>query len=150
MRCRLLVGNQLGSHSRRKPGSTHRRPRASRNGSRLSPGMRCFGLQAAAFMFGLLASAGPAGAETAPLRLMRPLDLVALPLLVMEHEHLIERTAEAMGLGIVTVTWSTPGKTNAIEALAAGDSDLVAADLAPFLVAADATAGTPTEVRGLG
>jgi NitT/TauT family transport system substrate-binding protein len=97
--------------------------------------------------------AGPAFAETSEVRLLRPLDLVALPLLVMEHEHLIERTAEAMGLGTVTVTWSAPGSPgplDPIQALAAGDSDLVAADLAPFLLAADATAGTPQEVRALG
>jgi NitT/TauT family transport system substrate-binding protein len=104
----------------------------------------------AALLVAALALAPPARAETAALRLSRPLDLVALPLLVMEHEHLIERVAEAMGLGTVTVAWSAPGTTGPIEALAAGDSDLVAADLAPFLVAADATTGTPQEVRALG
>ena len=98
----------------------------------------------------LLALGQPALAESAQLRLMRPLDLVALPLLVVEHEHLIERTAEAMGLGSVSVIWSAPGQTSPIEALATGASDLVAADLAPFLLAADATAGTPEEVRALG
>jgi NitT/TauT family transport system substrate-binding protein len=109
------------------------------------------------------ASASPARAETAELRLQRPLDLVALPLLIMEHEHLIERTAEAMGLGTVTVVWSAPGSApgktdppgppgsiDPIEALAAAQSDLVAVDLAPFLLAADATIGTPDEVRALG
>jgi NitT/TauT family transport system substrate-binding protein len=111
---------------------------------------------AAAFFLAALVSALPAHAETAELRLRRPLDLVALPLLVMEHEHLIERTAEAMGLGAVTVIWSSPGNTgplgppDPIAALAAGESDLVAADLAPFLLAADATAGTPGEIRALG
>src|SRR5712691_7364161 len=103
-----------------------------------------------ALLLAAIAAARPAGAETAELRLMRPLDLVALPLLVVEHEHLIERTAEAMGLGTVTVIWSAPGQNSPIEALAAGASDLVAADLAPFLLAADATAGTPEEVRALG
>jgi len=98
----------------------------------------------------LLASVQSAGADTSELRLQRPLDLVALPLLVMEHDHLIERTAEAMGLGSVTVIWSGPGPAGPIEALGAGASDLVAADLAPFLLGADATAGTPGEVRALG
>jgi NitT/TauT family transport system substrate-binding protein len=120
----------------------------------------------AGFLFALVASAYPARAETAELRLQRPLDLVALPLLIMEHEHLIERTAEAMGLGTVTVMWitpgSVPGKTDPsgssgpsgsldpIQALAAAESDLVAVDLAPFLLAADAAAGTPGEIRALG
>lgn len=89
-------------------------------------------------------------AETAELRLQRPLDLVSLPLMVMEREHLIERTAEAMGLDTIKVTWSAPGQNGAIEPLAAGESDLVAADLAPFILAADATAGTAGEVRALG
>jgi NitT/TauT family transport system substrate-binding protein len=101
-------------------------------------------------MVALLTGAPGARGENAELRVVRPLDLIALPLLVMEHEHLIERIAEAMGLGTVKVIWSAPGKTGAIDTLIAGDSDLVAADLVPFLLAADATAGTPQEVRALG
>jgi len=116
--------------------------------------MRCYGFLVAAFivvaLVALISVARSARAETAELRLLRPLDLVQLPLLVMEHEHLIERTADAMGLGTVRVIWSAPGQAGPIEALSAGDSDLVAVDLAPFLLAADATAGTPGEVRALG
>jgi sulfonate transport system substrate-binding protein len=104
----------------------------------------------AALLIAAIGTIRPAGAETAEVRLMRPLDLVALPLLVMEHEHLIERTAEGMGLGAVTMIWSAPGQSGPIEALSTGASDLAAADLAPFLLAADATAGTPEEVRALG
>jgi len=112
-----------------------------------------FGVPAAAFLIALLASVPHARAETLELRLRRPLDLVALPLLVMEHEHLIERTAEAMGLGTITVTWSAPGPPGSIDpiqALATGESHLVAADLASFLLAADETAGTSGEIRALG
>ena len=94
--------------------------------------------------------ARPVQAETSQVRLLRPLDLVALPLLVMEHEHLIERVAEAMGLGAVTVTWNTPVESDPLTTLTAGNSDLVAVDLAPFLLAADQTAGTAQEVRALG
>lgn len=121
--------------------------------SRRKPGLRGDGrigaALAAIFVFVLLPGA-PALADGLTVRLLRPLDLVALPLLVMEHEHLIERVAEAMGLGGVTVAWSAPGKTGPLEALAAGESDLAAADLAPFLFAAEATAGTAQEVRALG
>jgi len=105
---------------------------------------------AAALLLMALGMILPANAETGQVRLLRPLDLVALPLLVMEHEHLIERTAEAMGLGSVNVIWNAPGEGDPLASLAAGDSDLVAADLAPFLLAADATAGTAQEVRALG
>jgi NitT/TauT family transport system substrate-binding protein len=112
--------------------------------------MRCWGILATAFLVAATAAATPSSAETAELRVQRPPELAALPLLVMEHEHLIERTAEAMGLGVVRVTWSAPGKTGAVAALAGGESDLAAVDLAPFLLAADATAGTPDEVRAVG
>ncbi|HVC57560.1 MAG TPA: hypothetical protein VND95_16535, partial [Stellaceae bacterium] len=84
----------------------------------------------------------------AAVRVSRPLDLVALPLIVMQHEHLIERVAEAMGLGRVSVIWTAPDKAGPLAALA--DNDLVAADLAPFLLAADATFGKPQAVRALG
>jgi NitT/TauT family transport system substrate-binding protein len=107
-------------------------------------------VRAVAALLSLALLAAPAAAATGEVRVLRPLDLVALPLLVMEHEHLIERTAEAMGLGAVTVTWRAPGTADPLAALAAGDSDVVAADLAPFLAAADATTGTPQEARGLG
>jgi NitT/TauT family transport system substrate-binding protein len=96
-----------------------------------------------------IAAAQPAFADGA-LRVTRPLDLVALPLLVMEHEHLIERVAEAMGLGTLTVSWSTPGETDPLTALAADTSDLITVDLAPFILAADASGGVPGEVRALG
>lgn len=104
---------------------------------------------AAALLLGALSLARPALAETA-LRVLRPIDLSALPLLVMEHEHLIERTAEAMGLGELGVKWSTPGSGDATAALAGGQADLAMADMAPFLVAADAGAGSPAELRALG
>jgi NitT/TauT family transport system substrate-binding protein len=89
-------------------------------------------------------------ADSAPLRLLRPADLSALPLFVMEHERLIERTAEAMGLRGLRVTWSTPGPADAIEALTAGQADLVFAELVPFLIAADAGVGMPAEIRAIG
>ena len=81
---------------------------------------------------------------------MRPLDLAALPLIVMEHEHLIERTAEAMGLGPVTVAWHAPDGRGPLAALADNRADLAMVDLAPFLVAADANADATGAVRALG
>ena len=109
---------------------------------------RIWAALAASLLVAIVMSARLALADSA-LLLSRPLDLVALPLLIMEHDHLIERVADAMGLGTVTVTWSTPGNKDPLDALANGESDLVAADLAPFLLAAEATAGTAQEVRGL-
>lgn len=103
---------------------------------------------AVAWLLAALLAGRPAAADTA-VRVSRPLDLTALPLLVMQHEHLIERVAEAMGLGAVTVAWTNPGNSEPIDALTS-DSDLVATDLASLLLAADGRAGKPDEVRALG
>ncbi len=92
----------------------------------------------------------PALADPVELRILRPLDLTTLPLLIMQHEHLIERTAEAMAVAGVTVTWAAPENMPPLGALMSGKNDLVAADLVPFLLAADATTGTPGEIKALG
>jgi NitT/TauT family transport system substrate-binding protein len=111
--------------------------------------MRCrIGAVIAALWLGALASAGSTAAETR-LRLWRPVDLAALPLLIVEHEKLIEKEADSRGLGRVAITWSVPGKSGALEALDSGEIDGATADLVPFLVAADAGAGTPRELRAL-
>jgi NitT/TauT family transport system substrate-binding protein len=90
-------------------------------------------------------------AETDTVRLVRVLDLSALPLLIMEHERLIERTAEAMGLGKVAVSWRAPDKGDPIDELAAGQAGFAASDLIPFLVAAEADpGGGAAAIRALG
>ena len=68
-----------------------------------------------AALLAAIALASPALPE-APLRITRPLDLVALPLLIMEHEHLVERVVEAMGLGPITVAWSNAAEARPLEA----------------------------------
>jgi NitT/TauT family transport system substrate-binding protein len=97
-----------------------------------------------------MASAGRLHAETATVRLLRAIDLSALPLLIMEHEQLIERTAEAMGLGQVTVSYRAPVKPEPIDELIAGQADFAVADLVPFLVAASADRGNGATIRALG
>ncbi|MGE0260139.1 MAG: ABC transporter substrate-binding protein [Alphaproteobacteria bacterium] len=89
-------------------------------------------------------------AETRTVRLLRPVDLSALPLLVMQHERLIERTAEAMGLGQVAVSWRAPEKAAPGEALAAGQVDFTTIDLVPFLAVATAEPGNGAAIRALG
>lgn len=108
---------------------------------------------AAGLLAALLFAGRPEAAE--PLRILRPVDLGALPLLVMEHEHLIERTAEAMGLGEVKVSWGAIGAPSAtapadpLAAIARGQADLAMSELVPFVAAADANSGTPGELRAL-
>ena len=109
---------------------------------------RCWSAIAAGLLFATTAL-GAAAAEPAEVRVLRAIDLASLPLLVIEHEKLIEKEAEARGLPPVKLRWSAPGKTGPIEALAAGQSDIAAVDIAPFLIAADTTAGKPQDVRAL-
>ena len=112
--------------------------------------MRRRTLLRAALAAAALGSPRPLRAEAGALRLVRPVDLLTLPLLVMEHERLIERTAEAMGLGEIAVLWRSPGTAVPIAELAAGRADFATADLVPFLVAAAAGGSGSAAVRALG
>jgi len=91
----------------------------------------------------------PGLAETDTVRILRPVDLATLPLLIAEHDKLIEKQAEKRGLKPPTIRWSTPDKTGPLDALAGGQADLVATEIVPFLIAAETTANKPQQVRGL-
>ena len=93
--------------------------------------------------------AHPAGAEVGEVRIVRPMDLSALPLLVIEHDKLIEKQTEIMGLGSVAVRWIAPGKSSAPETIAAGQADLAALELAPFVAVWDERAGTSQELHAM-
>jgi NitT/TauT family transport system substrate-binding protein len=93
--------------------------------------------------------AQPGHAETDTLRILRPIDLAALPLLIAEHEKLIEKQAEARGLKAPAIRWSAPGKTGPLDSLTAGQADVAATEIVPFLLAGEANTGTPQQVRGI-
>lgn len=97
----------------------------------------------------LLAATGLARAEAGEVRLMRHFDLADLPLLVVEQRKLIEKQAEIMGLGAVTVRWAEPGKSGEGEALGSGQTDIASIDLAAFAAAWDEKTGSPQEIRAL-
>jgi NitT/TauT family transport system substrate-binding protein len=88
-------------------------------------------------------------ASAAELRVQRSTDLANLPLLIVEREHLIEKHADMRGLGDIAVLWLKPGKGPAAEAVAAGEVDFAAIDLAAFVAAWDERLGTAQEVRAL-
>jgi len=92
--------------------------------------------------------ARPGHAETDALRILRPIDLAALPLLIAEHEKLIEKQAEARGLKGPAIRWSAPGKTGPLDSLTAGQADLAVTEIVPFLLAGE-KAGAPEQLRGL-
>jgi NitT/TauT family transport system substrate-binding protein len=99
---------------------------------------------------GLTLLARGAAADPAGVRIMRSTDLAALPLIVAEHDHLIEKQAQARGLGGVSVQWLAPGSGPPIDAVLNGQADLVASlDLADFVAAWDERSGTPQEIRAL-
>lgn len=112
--------------------------------------MRRAGVAIALLLAAVFAAGSPAAADTTALRIMRPLDIDALPLVVMEHEHLIERAAQSMGLGSVTVTWAVPDKGGIPTTLGDGRADLAMVDLVPFLIAADAGPGAGTRLQAIG
>src|SRR5437763_12307578 len=93
--------------------------------------------------------AQPGHAETDTLRILRPIDLAALPLLIAEHEKLIEKQAEARGHKAPAIRWSAPGKTGPLDSLTAGQADVAATEIVPFLLGAEARTGTPPQARGL-
>jgi NitT/TauT family transport system substrate-binding protein len=96
------------------------------------------------------ATVRPAIADVATLRVVVPTDLAALSLIVAAHDHLVEKQAEARGLGAVTVQWLMPNGGNPIDQLLNGQADVVATtDLVGFLLAWDEHDGTPQEIRGL-
>ena len=57
---------------------------------------------------------------------MRSTDLAALPLIVIEHQHLIEKQAQARGLGAITVEWQNPASGNPLDGALRGKTDFVA------------------------
>lgn len=88
-------------------------------------------------------------AETDTLRILRPIDLAALPLLIAEHEKLIEKAAEKAGINALTIKWSAPGKSGPLDALAAGQADVAAGEIVPFLIATEASTDKTAPVRAL-
>jgi NitT/TauT family transport system substrate-binding protein len=100
-------------------------------------------------MMMLIGVVQPGHAETDTLRILRPLDVASLPLLIAEHEKLIEKQAEARGLKLSAIRWTPPGKTGPLDSLTGGQADLAVTDIVPFLLAIEAKGDTPQQVRGI-
>jgi NitT/TauT family transport system substrate-binding protein len=109
------------------------------------------GAIAGVLLLAVAALGRPAAAADAPtLRISRGFDLAELPLIVAEHEHLIEKQAIARNLGQVTVQWLPPGNLPVADSLAQNQADIATGiDLAIYVAAWDERAGTPQEIRAL-
>jgi NitT/TauT family transport system substrate-binding protein len=98
----------------------------------------------------LLTAGGPTAraAEPETLRVAMQFGIAYLPLIVMEHDHLWEAKAHALGTDI-TVDYRQLGGGAALnDALLSGSVDLVAGGTAPMLVAWDRTVGS-FNVKGI-
>jgi NitT/TauT family transport system substrate-binding protein len=92
----------------------------------------------------------PAHAEIDEISIARGFAIPHLPLMIMEHEKLIEKHAAALGRPGVTVAWSSIGGGAVMnDALLAGSLTFGVAGPPPIITLWAKTRGTPLEVRGL-
>ncbi|MDP4022390.1 ABC transporter substrate-binding protein [Methylobacterium sp. NEAU 140] len=86
-------------------------------------------------------------AEVNEVRITRQPSIVYLPLVVMQEAKLLEKQAEAAGLGPLKVTWTTMNSGGAsTDALLAGNIDMVTSGCSNLLLLWDRTKG---EVKGV-
>jgi ABC-type nitrate/sulfonate/bicarbonate transport system substrate-binding protein len=98
----------------------------------------------------MLCALAPAKAEVPEIRLARQFSIGYLQLNVMEHQHLIEKHAKALGLDKVKVLWfKFNGPTAVNEALISGNVDIGSGGVPGLLTLWSRTVGTPQEIRGI-
>ena len=91
-----------------------------------------------------------ARAEAPGVRVVKQYGLPYLPLMVMEHERLVEKHAARLGLPSLAVEWPTLGGPGAmIDGLLSGQVDFGVTGAPGLLTLWDKTVGTPREVRAL-
>jgi NitT/TauT family transport system substrate-binding protein len=109
---------------------------------------RLFGRWLAAGLL-LAAYAGAARAEVSTVRIAQQFGLTYLPLVVMQHDQLIEKNAAAAGLGDVKVEWSKFAGGNVMnDALLSDNLDFAATGMPSFLILWDKAKGI-LDVKGL-
>ena len=92
----------------------------------------------------------PARAEVATVRIAKQYGLPYLPIMVMEHEHLVEKHAGRAGLPGFKPEWTTLGGTGAIaDAILSAQVDFGAAGATSLATMWDKTVGTAQEVLSL-
>jgi NitT/TauT family transport system substrate-binding protein len=91
-----------------------------------------------------------AAARATEIRLARQFSMGYLQFNVMEHQQLIEKHAQALGIPDVTVKWLTFNGPAAInDALLSGTIDIASGGTPGLLLLWSKTRGTPLEVRGI-
>jgi NitT/TauT family transport system substrate-binding protein len=101
-------------------------------------------------VFALALTVVSARAQTPEIRLARQYSMGYLQLNVMEHEKLIEKHAQALGIPAVKVSWITLSGPAAVnDALISGNIDIASGGTPGLLILWARTRGTPQEVRGI-
>jgi NitT/TauT family transport system substrate-binding protein len=97
-----------------------------------------------------IAPAIAAAAETNEVRVVKQIGLGFLPIMVMEHEKLIEKHARAAGLGEVKGTYATTvGPAVMNDAMLAGRIDIGANGPTSIILIWSRTKGTDNEIKGM-
>jgi NitT/TauT family transport system substrate-binding protein len=99
----------------------------------------------------LAAFAGIAlSASAQEIKISRQFGLPYLPLMVMEHQQLVEKHVKQQGGGDLKTRWSTVGTSTAtLDGLLSGQIDFASAGITVVLTLWDKTAGTPNEIMAI-
>lgn len=93
---------------------------------------------------------GPSLAEVDVVRLSRQYGLSYMAFIVIEDQKLIEKKTAEAGLGKVTAVWRTLGNSGAeLDAVLAGQLDIIGPGVPTLATIWDKTVGTPQEIRAL-
>lgn len=98
----------------------------------------------------LAQSPSPALADAQEIRLAQQFSMGYVQFNVLQHQHLIEKHAKALGLGDVKVSWATFNGPDAMNtALIGGNVDVVSGGVPALVTLWARTRGTPQEVKGI-
>ncbi|MBV9858904.1 MAG: ABC transporter substrate-binding protein [Alphaproteobacteria bacterium] len=107
-------------------------------------------LAALAAAFCSVAAVQGIAAEPLHLRIARLYGLASLPIMIVEHERLLEKRLAEAGLGSVAIDWIAPPKgSTPLDLMLAGKLDVAIGDLPGFLDRWDSAVSTPREVRAV-
>lgn len=98
----------------------------------------------------MFAARTPAAAETHEIRLAKQFSMGYVQFNVLEHQHLIEKHAAALGIPDLKVTWATFNGPNAMnDALISGSIDIVSGGVPGLVTLWAKTKNTPLKVKGI-
>ena len=99
---------------------------------------------------GIAAALGPAAAQQPEIRISRTTTMAYLPLMVVEHEKLLEKHAAQAGIANLKVSVHTfTGPSAQFDALFSGNVDVVAVGSTALITLWARTKGTANEVKGI-